>query len=298
MPGTHYGIIKVTGDGQVSMRKTIVSNYAVTSLFCMCLPFDPTPLYSAPHPMTGEGGNAAAAAKDEHAPPGLRLIDFISRRPGTDKGGRMPVEMPSVREGSSLGDSEERDYSSWVDRFAAPRYAPVDSAVETRGDALEEAGDLRREGRDEDALLFLNGLIADDDESAEAYLERAKIYLSKGVYDLAERDCREAISCRESSVEAHYNLGIACEKRAERLEATGDGARAYEKFREAIVEYKRSIWYDRGYAPAYYGLGCACSRMGMRDDARHYFQKAIENAERDSDMARRARYNMLLLGGY
>ncbi len=184
------------------------------------------------------------------------------------------------------------------DRFAAPRQLPVDSAMETLDDAIEEAIELREEGRDEDALLFLNGLIADNDDFMQAYLERAKIYLSRGMYDLAARDFREAISCRASSVEAHYNLGITREKWAEKLEASGDGARAYEEFHEAILEYKRSIWYGPGYAPAYYGLGCAYSRMGMRDDARHYFQRAVENAEHDSDVGRRAKYNMLLLGGY
>lgn len=184
------------------------------------------------------------------------------------------------------------------DRFASPRQLPDDSAVESRGDAIEEARELRQEGRDEDALLLLNYLIADDDNFMEAYLERAKAYLSRNAYDLAARDFREAISCRADNAEAHYNLGIAYEKWAEKLEASGEAARAGEAFQKAILEYKMSIWCDPAYAPGYYGLGCAYSRMGMREDARHYFQRAVESAEHGSDVARRARYNMLLLGGY
>jgi tetratricopeptide (TPR) repeat protein len=269
------------GNEQLSMRQSIILSYAVASLFCACLPFAPTPLHSAPRPL------AEVFAKNGHATRELRLIDFISRRKEAAEdpmpGQRSPLPAPP-------------GYVN--DRFAEPRCASIDSTVGIRDDAIEEARTLAAEGRDEDALLLLNGLILENDEFMAAYLERAKIYLHKGVYDLAVVDFREAISCRAGNVEAHYNLGIAYEKWAEKLEAAGGGPRAYEKFREAIGEYKKAVWYDPGYAPAYYGLGCACSRMGMRDDARHYFQKAIETSERDSGIARRARYNLLLLGGY
>jgi tetratricopeptide (TPR) repeat protein len=164
--------------------------------------------------------------------------------------------------------------------------------------ALDEARALEAEGLDEEALSLVNSVLAGNEDFMEAYLERAKIHLNRNTYDLAARDYREAISCSASSVEAHYGLGLACEKWAERLEASGNSARAYEKFREAVLEYKKTLWYSHGHAPAYYGLGCAYSRLGMREDARYYFKRAIENAEHNSDLARRARYNMQLLGEY
>ncbi|MEJ2745466.1 MAG: tetratricopeptide repeat protein [bacterium] len=249
------------------MRKTTVLSYAVASLFCMCLPFNPAPVCSVA-PIAAADGDSAT---DGHVSPTLRLIDFISRR-NRVTGDRMVGEGKTVQ--ASPGYDDER--------FAAPRHLPSDPDMENHNDVIEEAKWLAADGMVEDALLLLNGLILDNDNFMEAYLERAKLYLNKGMYDLAEKDFREAISCRASSVEAHYNLGIAYEKWAEKIEATGDGARAHEKFREAIREYKKAVWHDHGYAPAYYGLGCVCSRLGMRDDARLYFQKSLENANRDS----------------
>jgi hypothetical protein len=38
--------------------------------------------------------------------------------------------------------------------------------------------------------------------------------------------------------------------------------------------------------------------MNLREDAVYYFKKAINTAGEGSDLARRARYNIQLLGGY
>lgn len=292
------------------MCRSIVLRCAAAYLFCARPILDASGPISAPSGMMVLYGGAATIAKNEAGPGELHLIDFFSRRPergrhsGTHpRGGgerdQIGGQMSPGRAGATenliqQGTSSPRQH----DQCAAWQQAPLDSARETQDDALDEARALEAKGLDEEALLIVSSLIVDNDEFVEAYLERAKIYLNRNMFDLAARDYREAISCSASSVEAHYGLGITCEKWAERLEASGDSPRAYEKFREAILEYKKTLWYSRGYAPAYYGLGCAYSRLGMREDALYYFKRAMESAERGSDLARRARHNVQLLGGY
>jgi hypothetical protein len=293
------------------MYRSIVLRCAAAYLFCARPILDASRPISAPSGMMVLYGGAATIAKNELDPDGLHLIDFFSRRPERGrpsdtrpqrggKGDQVGGQVSPGRAGATenliqQGTSSPRQH----DQCAARQQAPLDSARDLRqDDALDEARALEAKGLDEEALLIVSSLIVDNDEFVEAYLERAKIYLNRNMFDLAARDYREAISCSANSVEAHYGLGITCEKWAERLEASGDSPRAYEKFREAILEYKKTLWYSRGYAPAYYGLGCAYSRLGMREDALYYFKRAMESAKRGSDLARRARHNVQLLGGY
>ena len=88
------------------------------------------------------------------------------------------------------------------------------------------------------------------------------------------------------------------EKGAEKWGAGGGGGGASEKYRDAALEYKAVLWRRPDYPPACYSLGCVYARMGKKDDALYYFRKTLERAEKDSDLARRARYNMKLLGEY
>jgi len=303
------GTAKKRGMSSSGMSHYIVLRCAVTCIFCS------RPLLNLSHaaavpPDVVVNGGAVTVAKNEAGSEELHLIDFFSRRPGVTTpsdtrprqgGQRDPAGgQLSPGPGKTKGDLYRQGASSSArrDQCAARQQAPLDSARETQDTALEEAKALEAEGSHEEALLIVSSLIADNDEFMEAYLERAKIYLNRNMYDLAARDYREAISCSANNIEAHYGLGTICEKWAERLEASGDAGRASEKFREAIVEYKKALWQSRGYAPAYYGLGCAYSRLGMREDARYYFKRAMDSAARGSDLARRARYNMQLLGEY
>jgi tetratricopeptide (TPR) repeat protein len=255
------------------MRHYIVLGCAVAALSCTRLlsRADPT------SPDLPAVRGAVVVGESKSGPSELHMIDFFSRRP---------------RAGAPS------DASARMRQRATGGEAHPDSARKQQDDALIEARALAADESEDEALLMLRGLIAENDEFMEAYLERAKIYLNKNMYEAAARDFREAISCDADNMEAHYELGITCEKWAEKLEASGDAARAFEKFREAIVEYKKTLWLSRGYPPAYYGLGCAYARLGMREDARYYFKRAIGSAKPGSDLARRARYNVQLLGGY
>jgi len=289
----------------------IVLRCAVTCFFCSRPLLNLSHAGPAPPDLLVVNGGAVTVAKNEAGSAELHLIDFFSRRPG----GATPSDTPPRRGGQrdpaggqvspGPGKTAEDLYrqgassSARRDPRSARQQAPLGSARDLRQDAaLEEARALEAEGSHEEALLIVSSLIADNDEFMEAYLERAKMYLNRNRYDLAARDYREAISCSADNIEAHYGLGTTCEKWAERMEASGDAGRAFEKFREAIVEYKKALWQSRGYAPAYYGLGCAYSRLGMQEDARYYFKRAMDSAARGSDLERRARYNMQLLGEY
>lgn len=177
------------------------------------------------------------------------------------------------------------------------RAAPVD---EKSDEALRQV--RAREGagddRDAESLRALDRLIGSNPEYAEAYLERAKIYLRQKLYERAVEDYRKVLSCGGDEVEGHYGLGTVYGKWGEQLSSVKRADMASEKYRDAIAAYKEVLWRCPGYAPACYSLGCTYARLGQREDAAFYFQKTVEHAGRDSDLSRRARYNISLMGGY
>jgi len=128
--------------------------------------------------------------------------------------------------------------------------------------------------------------------------QRARILLSQGMYESAAEDFWKIIATGGGDLDSYYSLGTAYEKWAESLDAAGKEKEASERYRDAIAAFKQAIWLNHAYAPAYYSMGCIYARLKMRDDALHYFRKAIENSEAGSDLARRAAHNVQLLGGY
>jgi len=152
------------------------------------------------------------------------------------------------------------------------------------------------EGGEHTVHGFLDRLIAENRGSVAAYRERARLRLAQEMYALAADDYRRVIEMEGEEIDSLYGLGTACEKLAEKLDAAGKRDEASERFRDAAAAYKKVIWRDPRYAPAYYSLGCVYARMGMRADAVHYFRKARAIAGEDTEIARRARYNIGLLG--
>lgn len=205
------------------------------------------------------------------APPVLPAQSVASRQRGEPIGGMAPARSPSYSRAMGLRDSVS---------------------------VYEAAKKVRESGQEARALMLLDDALKLNPELREAYVDRAAIYLDMEKYDSAADDYRKAITLGESGVHTRYGLGTAYEKQAEKMTSQGNREKAAELYRDAVEEYKEVLWQDHKYAPAYYSLGCAYSRLDRREDALHYFRKAVDTADRGSDLARKARYNLRLLGGY
>ncbi|MCX6356636.1 MAG: tetratricopeptide repeat protein [Candidatus Aureabacteria bacterium] len=218
--------------------------------------------------------------------------------PGSKNGGILKLPMVSMSHWIGAGTKEEIPVASvageQVEELVPARESANDPAAMEEG--LQEARTLAAGGKTEDALLLVSGLIDGNPEHPDAYLERAVIYLRQKQYDRAAEDYRRVISCRGSDMEAYYGLGTVCEQWAETLFSRGKEKEAYDRYRDAIAAYKEVLWRAPGYAPAFYSLGCVYSRLGKTQDAAYYFKKTVETADAESDIARRARYNISLMG--
>ena len=166
------------------------------------------------------------------------------------------------------------------------------------GMLLGDARALAEHGDGDGAIAVLTALLERAPESFEAWRLRGGLLLAKGDYRRAVGDYRRAIAAGGGDIDSRYGLGTALEKWAETLDAEGAGEAAAERYRAAAAEYKAVLWKRPDYPPACYSLGCVCARLHNRDDAAHYFRKTLEQAEDDSELARRARYIMKLLGEY
>lgn len=181
----------------------------------------------------------------------------------------------------------------------APANAPGEDGDRDLAEMLlADARKLNEDGDPEGAISVLGALLDRTPDLAEAWGARAAILLARQEYARAVDDYRKALAIGGGDIETHYGLGTALEKWAEKTEAEGDARGAGEKYRDAALEYKAVLWRRPEYPPACYSLGCVYARMGKKDDALYYFRKTLERVEKDSDMARRTRYNMKLMGEY
>ncbi|MCX6355192.1 MAG: tetratricopeptide repeat protein [Candidatus Aureabacteria bacterium] len=189
---------------------------------------------------------------------------------------------------------------------ALPAQEEQTTPVAVRSEAPSESVDeiIRRAqslvggGREEEALRILGNLIEGNPKYAEAYMERATVYVRQKQYSRAVDDYQKIIAYSRDKQEARYGLGGVYEKWAEELSSRGQRAEASKKFRDAIAEYKEVLWRRPGYPFACYSLGCVYSRLGQREDAIFYFKKTVENSQSDSALTRKARYNLRLMGDY
>lgn len=135
-------------------------------------------------------------------------------------------------------------------------------------------------------------------EQIRAQREAASALMEQGLYEKAVEEYRRILIFKKNDREARCSLGTVYEKWAEKFERERNFTEAWNKYRDAVVEYKKALWSDPSYSPAYYGLGCVYARMGMRDDAVHYFKKVLEISAEGSELSSRARHNLRLMGVY
>ena len=233
------------------------------------------------------------AATDEEPAGWFSLGRLFGRKPRPVTGGEREVVGPGT-----VGEPAALPLAA-----PSPLPAPAGSGAEDGDRELAEmllgdARSLAEKGDTGGAIVVLGALLEQAPDFAEAWGARAKFLLANQEYARAVEDYRKAVAIEGGDIESHYGMGTALEKWAEKIEAEEGGGGASEKYRDAALEYKAVLWRRPDYPPACYSLGCVYARMGKKDDALYYFRKTLERVEKDSDLARRARYNMKLLGEY
>ncbi|MDD5557781.1 MAG: tetratricopeptide repeat protein [bacterium] len=222
-----------------------------------------------------------------HPVPFLLLIavaapSCAARRPAEeDAGGRAAAERQALAAAAALLRGPDTGGSA----------APADGL-------FAEAVSFLAHGDEGGAAAILSALLEQHPGHAAAHRERAGIRLRMGEYAAAAEDFRRAAGHGPADVDLQYGLGTACEREGERLQSAGREREAHERYRDAAEAFKQVLWLEPGYAPALYSIGCVYARLGKRDDAVHYFRRAAEGAGEGSDLERRARYNLRLLGDY
>lgn len=117
------------------------------------------------------------------------------------------------------------------------------------------------EGRVQEAILRLQGVIAKDDTFAAAYSVLGSALLTAGSYRAAIPVLRKALELHPESVSSHYDLGMA-------LFQTGDWNAAARQFEAAVAGSPES-------AEMHYSLASVYVRVNRMADAKKQLQEAL-----------------------
>ena len=121
----------------------------------------------------------------------------------------------------------------------------------------------RKKGDADEALKNINTAMSFNENSAEAYCERAIIYQLKNELLNAENDFATSIKCNDKKASTFYHRGLLRSKQLKTQDAIGDFTNAIllnEKFAEAM--YQRAFCFDA---------------LGKFAEAKQEFNKAKEN---------------------
>jgi tetratricopeptide (TPR) repeat protein len=121
---------------------------------------------------------------------------------------------------------------------------------------FEAGNELQEQGQPREAIEEYNKAIELDPEMADAYNNRGRAYIVRGMYESAIEDLDEAIRLDPEMAIAYNNRGLAYV-----------GLGEYER---AIEDYDEAIRLDPDYASAYNNRGAAYFRLGE-------FERAIED---------------------
>ena len=116
---------------------------------------------------------------------------------------------------------------------------------------------------------------------------------SLGLYDGAIREYREVLAQEPRRPGIHFRIGRTLLARAQ---ATGDGAPAAASRAEAVKEFEQELALDPTNATAAYELGEIHRRAGNLDEARRFFEAAVEHYP-DFEQARVGLGRALLAAG-
>lgn len=115
-------------------------------------------------------------------------------------------------------------------------------------------------------ILLAQKKINDHPEDARAYCELGIQYKELGEFSLAEEMLRHSLSLEFTSIEGRsvsiINLAVVLHKQG--------------KFQEAIDVYRDVLEKENKHAGAFFGLGYCFFQLNKTDEARHYFQSAVQ----------------------
>ncbi|MBI1729278.1 tetratricopeptide repeat protein [Candidatus Acetothermia bacterium] len=78
--------------------------------------------------------------------------------------------------------------------------------------ALEEADELRRQGKHEEGIKLLTNALSWGADQAQIFYRLGNLYFDAKKYDHAEYSYRRAIDHEADHINAHYNLGVTYKK--------------------------------------------------------------------------------------
>lgn len=181
---------------------------------------------------------------------------------------------------------------TFKERRTGPPRAYSKSAVQH----YNKAKLLVRRKKYNEALAELREAVFLEYGYVEAYIALGEIYEAVGEDNIAGEAYRAALDVDDDTAAAHCGIGNILIREGTRLERESKLMEAWAQYQNAVLEYKRATWVDIGYAPAYYGIGVAYSRLGRHSDAAYYWNKTIEAAGDDSEHGRRAAGNLSVTG--
>jgi chemotaxis protein methyltransferase CheR len=133
----------------------------------------------------------------------------------------------------------------------------------------DRAYELFVAGRSDEALRMVETQIESKSEDAWVHLLAGKIYADRGLYEQAIERLKQSIQLEPLLTEAHYLLGVVCQRS--------------EQISKAIDEFKRAIYIDRDCALSHFGLACVYHSKGLMDDAAREYANTVKILERFQD---------------
>lgn len=127
-------------------------------------------------------------------------------------------------------------------------------------DALAHVRELLEFGHDQDALSILDKLVETEPNNPQVYALLGQVYANRGVWLVAEKNCRRAIEIDKLALEAYYTLGLVLQHQA--------------RLSEAIDTMKKVVYLDRNHVLGHYHLAGLYREQGLLPNA----QKSLENA--------------------
>lgn len=134
--------------------------------------------------------------------------------------------------------------------------------TETKDDPVSSGLQFVREGKLDDAIALFKEAIDQSPDDVSLYILLGSTYLKKDLYDAAISLFKQAVEINPLSSLTHYHLGVAYREKKE-----------YEK---AVVEFKQAVAAQEDYKEAYYIMGMTFMDLGLTDDAKYAFQKALD----------------------
>jgi tetratricopeptide (TPR) repeat protein len=170
-------------------------------------------------------------------------------------------------------------------------------ASTSKGDGfVEQARDLKSQGRDDEALALLSRAIEQNPTLTVAHLEMADIFEKTGDYESAEKSFSTAANQQPSNFDAQFGHGRVLQSlnriaeavraylrclsiRPDHFEANLNLATAYitlEGPAQALPYAQRAVQLNPASGPAHANLGAVYSALGRHREAVDHYQSASE----------------------